>query len=106
MASGMGSEGPPGWATPGLCEKESRWMSACLEARLLISLRPTRSPLLKFPFPCLNSQSVESGEPVWKTSLTKNPSHQLGNPSRIPRAACSFLSHTFVEPIHVQLPYK
>lgn len=45
-------------------------MSACLDARRLISLNPTRSPLLKLPLPCLNSQSGESGEPVWNTSLT------------------------------------
>ena len=51
-------------------ENESRWMSACLEARRLISRKPTRSPRLKFPLPCLNSHSGESGDPVWKTSLT------------------------------------
>lgn len=45
-------------------------MSACLDARRLISLKPTRSPLLKLPFPCLNSHNGESGAPVWKTSLT------------------------------------
>jgi hypothetical protein len=48
-------------------------MSACLEARRLISRRPTRSPRLKFPLPCLNSHSGVSGDPVWKTSLTAVP---------------------------------
>lgn len=45
-------------------------MRACRDALRLISRRPTRSPLLKFPLPCLNSHKVESGDPVWKTSLT------------------------------------
>ena len=45
-------------------------MSACRDARRLISRRPTRSPRLKLPLPCLNSHNGESGEPVWKTSLT------------------------------------
>ena len=35
-----------------------------------MSLNPARSPRLKLPFPCLNSHSCASGEPVWKTSLT------------------------------------
>jgi hypothetical protein len=51
-------------------------MSACREARRLISRKPTRSPRLKLPLPCLNSQSGESGEPVWKTSLTVRRSGQ------------------------------
>jgi len=45
-------------------------MRACLDARRLISRRPTRSPRLKFPLPCLNSHSGVSGDPVWNTSLT------------------------------------
>lgn len=45
-------------------------MSACREARRLISRRPTKSPRLKLPFPCLNSHNGVSGDPVWKTSLT------------------------------------
>lgn len=68
----MGSTGAPedGAADFGPVEKESRCMRACREARRLISRRPTRSPRLKLPLPCLNSQRGESGEPVWKTSLT------------------------------------
>ena len=70
--SGMGSAGVPGCDMLGLCGgKESRWINACLDARRLISRRPARSPLLKFPLPCLNSQRVDSGDPVWKTSLTR-----------------------------------
>lgn len=49
---------------------ESRCARVCRDARLLISRKPTRSPRLKLPLPCLNSQNGESGEPVWKTSLT------------------------------------
>jgi hypothetical protein len=45
-------------------------MSACREARRLISRRPTKSPRLKLPLPCLNSHNGVSGDPVWKTSLT------------------------------------
>lgn len=71
-SSGTGSAGVPGCETLGLwvVEKESRWIKACLDARLLISRRPARSPLLKLPLPCLNSHKAESGDPVWKTSLT------------------------------------
>lgn len=77
-------------------------MSACLEARRLISLSPTRSPRLKLPLPCLNSQSGESGDPVWNTSLT---AHTVSDPpgsgsTQIRRA------HTFVKAIHVQLSNK
>lgn len=63
-----GTEGPALFV-PG---KESRCMRACLDARRFMSRKPTRSPRLKLPPPCLNSQSVESGEPVWKTSFTVN----------------------------------
>ena len=82
--SGIGSAGVPGCDTLGLCgeENESRWISACLDARRLISRSPTRSPLLKFPLPCLNSQRVDSGAPVWKTSLT------LGVLSKIGASSC------------------
>lgn len=66
------SLGVPGTEGPALLvpENESRCIRACLDARRFISRRPTRSPRLKLPPPCLNSQSVESGEPVWKTSFT------------------------------------
>lgn len=73
-------------------------MRACLEARLLISRRPIKSPLLKLPFPCLNSHKVESGDPVWKTSLT--------NVRLAPRNVTSppyDKLRTFVESIHIQL---
>jgi hypothetical protein len=70
--SGIGSIGPGcgGAGILGALEKESRCMRACRDARRLISRRPTRSPRLKLPAPCLNSHKGESGEPVWKTSLT------------------------------------
>lgn len=70
--SGMGSTGAPAGGPDGTLgvEKESRWMSACLEARRLISRSPTKSPRLKLPLPCLNSHKGESGDPVWNTSLT------------------------------------
>ena len=70
--SGTDSAGVPGCDMLGLCgaEKESRWMRVCLDALRLISRKPARSPLLKLPLPCLNSHSVDSGDPVWKTSLT------------------------------------
>jgi hypothetical protein len=73
VGSGIGSTGWPAGGPVGSlgAEKESRWMSACLEALRLISLRPTKSPRLKFPLPCLNSHSGVSGDPVWKTSLTE-----------------------------------
>jgi hypothetical protein len=67
---GIGSTGAPGVGAPGFWLLNSRWTRACLDALRLISRRPTRSPLLKFPLPCLNSQSAVSGFPVWKTSLT------------------------------------
>lgn len=73
-------------------------MSACLEARRLISRNPTRSPLLKLPLPCLNSQSGESGEPVWKTSLT---AAQVSAVSGHTQWYCR--AHTFVKAVHVQL---
>lgn len=72
-------------------------MRACLEALLLISRRPARSPLLKLPLPCLNSHSVESGDPVWKTSLTGR---------KLQHASCSEIGNgfiTFVKTIHIQL---
>jgi len=67
------SPGVPGVETAALLgpENESRWIKACRDARRLISRKPTRSPRLKLPFPCLNSHNVESGEPVWKTSFTE-----------------------------------
>lgn len=72
--SGIGSieEGPGcgGAGILGALENESRCMSACRDARRLISRSPTRSPRLKLPAPCLNSHRGESGDPVWKTSLT------------------------------------
>jgi hypothetical protein len=66
VVSVIGSAGVPGEDAVALCpdEKESLCINACLDARLLISLKPTRSPLLKLPFPCLNSQRADSGEPV------------------------------------------
>ena len=45
-------------------------MRVCRDARRLMSRKPFKSPRLKLPLPCLNSQNGESGEPVWKTSLT------------------------------------
>lgn len=60
-----GSAGVPGWEIDGFeAEYESLCTRACREARRLISLRPTRSPRLKFPLPCLNSHNADSGEPV------------------------------------------
>lgn len=71
--SGIVSNGGPGCGGAGIfgaLEKESRWISAWRDALRLISRKPTRSPRLKLPAPCLNSHRGESGEPVWKTSLT------------------------------------
>lgn len=71
--SGIASTGPPTGGADGAfgpVENESRWISACLDALRLISRSPTKSPLLKLPLPCLNSHKGESGEPLWKTSLT------------------------------------
>lgn len=78
-------------------------MRACLDARRLISRRPTRSPLLKLPLPCLNSHRGESGEPVWKTSLTaaQNVSVLLAPPRETETRVC--WPHTFMESVHVQL---
>jgi hypothetical protein len=73
-------------------------MSACLDARRLISRSPTRSPLLKLPLPCLNSQRGESGDPLWKTSLTAallSTFRRHDSGSRRVR--------TFVKAVHVQL---
>lgn len=96
----MGSTGAPedGAADFGPVEKESRCMRACREARRLISRRPTRSPRLKLPLPCLNSHRGESGEPVWKTSLT-------GIVSAGKRQSRG-VAPTFVESVHIQLSHK
>ncbi len=60
---GIGSAGVPGCDGGGFALLYSRCTRAWREARRLISLNPTRSPRLKFPFPCLNSHRVESGVP-------------------------------------------
>lgn len=102
--SGIGSTGAPAGGPDGTLgvENESLWISACREARRLISRSPTKSPRLKLPFPCLNSQSGESGEPVWNTSLTA-PRRQYG-------LAAGQMSNvrvpTFVKAIHVQLAHE
>ncbi len=96
----IGSAGVPGWESGGFgAEYESRWTRACLDARRLISRRPTRSPRLKLPLPCLNSHSGDSGEPVWKTSLTeRNLAADL--------QWLWLVIQTFVESVHIQLSYK
>lgn len=96
----IGSAGVPGCEYGGGFTEgyESRCTKACRDARLLISRRPTRSPRLKLPFPCLNSHNGDSGEPVWKTSLTNY--HQRRNNSM------SKAVPTLVETVHVQLPNK
>jgi hypothetical protein len=100
VASCTGSAGVPGCEAGALWPgNESRWIRACLEARRLISRRPARSPLLKFPFPCLNSQSAESGDPVWKTSLTS----RIKNGQKSPKSELACETPTFVKPIHIQL---
>lgn len=76
-------------------------MRACREARRLISLSPCRSPRLKLPLPCLNSHSGESGEPVWKTSLTAAYVRAVPRTKENMPVLLEF--HTFVEAIHVQL---
>lgn len=92
------SLGVPGTEGPALLvpENESRCMRACLDARRFMSRRPTKSPRLKLPPPCLNSQSVESGEPVWKTSFTVNCVRKKSPVSHTK-------SSTFMKPIHVEL---
>lgn len=60
---GSGSAGVAGWDGGGLGLLYSRCTRACREARLLISRKPTRSPRLKLPFPCLNSHMAVSGAP-------------------------------------------
>lgn len=100
--SGIVSNGGPGWGGAGILgafENESRWISACREALRLISRRPTRSPRLKFPAPCLNSHKGESGDPVWKTSLTALWSART-------QSSHWTVNRTFVEAIHVELPHK
>jgi hypothetical protein len=51
-------------------ENESRCIKVCLEARRLMSRSPFKSPRLKLLLPCLNSHKGDSGDAVWKTSLT------------------------------------
>lgn len=77
-------------------------MRVCREARRLISRRPAKSPLLKLPWPCLNSHNGESEEPLWKTSLTVCESASIQELVREVNAS----SRTFVEAVHVQLPHK
>jgi hypothetical protein len=104
-ASGSGSAGVPGCEALALWGEgnESLCIKACLEARLLISRSPARSPRLKFPFPCLNSHNAESGAPVWKTSLTGEPVRKKLAP---PPAHGILFRLAFVEPVHVKLPDK
>lgn len=82
----------------GALEKESRWMSVWRDARRLMSRRPFRSPLRKLLLPCLNSHNGESGEPVWKTSLTGEMVRHVGIGKK------GLRWHTFVKAIHVELP--
>lgn len=103
--SSIGSAGVPGWDTLGLCgvgpENESRWIRVCLDALLLISRSPFRSPLLKLPLPCLNCHRADSGCPLWKTSLTDGSSALCTHWKRFPRMLL-----TFVKAIHIQLPHE
>lgn len=101
--SGIGSIEGPGCGGAGILgalEKESRWIRACRDARRLISRRPTRSPRLKLPAPCLNSHKGESGDPVWNTSLTVSGQILLCQAVKFQESA------TFVKAIHVELSYK
>lgn len=60
---GMASAGVPGWVDGGFWWLYSRCTRAWRDALRLISRKPTRSPRLKFPFPCLNSHMAVSGPP-------------------------------------------